>query len=175
MRKQINIIAFPKIPTHIFFYLFQVYAWGQNDKGQLGLGCTEAYSATPIFVTFPASLFPTKSVACGPDSTLALSAEGKLCFFGHCNYTPDMADRKGLVFQICTDLDPTDPIVDFGTKHWATLYACQTESGKVYLWGKVRGGKKRSLYEETRASTVNDVFSMFSNPPGMIRPLTLSE
>ncbi|XP_035715246.1 ultraviolet-B receptor UVR8 [Folsomia candida] len=158
-----------------------VYAWGQNDKSQLGGGCSEPYSATPTLVPFRVSNSPISRVACGPDSTLALSTDGKLYFFGHCPHTPEepsesSSDRKGHPFQLCTDLDPLDSIVDMGAKHWATMYACGTESGKIYVWGKLRGGRKKELLrEEPRAVLVNDVFSFFSNPPGMIRPMALVE
>jgi alpha-tubulin suppressor-like RCC1 family protein len=62
-----------------------VYAWGNDEWGQLGNGEAEAYSATPVQVDVPNGT-TFKSVATGGASSYAIDSSGHLWAWGNDNH-----------------------------------------------------------------------------------------
>ena len=58
-----------------------LYAWGNNDFGQLGIGNLTTES-TPVKVSLPAGVIPV-SVAAGNDHSLAIGSNGTVYAWGH--------------------------------------------------------------------------------------------
>ncbi len=58
-----------------------LYAWGYNGYGQLGIG-NLTQESTPVKVSMPAGVIPL-SVAAGNDHSLAIGSDGKIYAWGH--------------------------------------------------------------------------------------------
>lgn len=56
-----------------------VWAWGDNSKGQLGIGSTDESSSIPVLVT---ALPPVKQIAAHAKNTCALTYEGEIFCWG---------------------------------------------------------------------------------------------
>lgn len=106
-------------------------------------------------------------ICCGPDCTFGISSRKMLFFWGYCDFNKNIATKP---VRVCTDLGE---IIDVGTAHWSSIYAIKTSVGRVFVWGNLRGQKNvvKSPLETYKANSVADVFSMYSNPPAMIRPI----
>ena len=52
--------------------LGELYGWGHNGYGQLGVGTTAAYQSTPSLTKLP-SMCKVAEVACGSFHTIALT------------------------------------------------------------------------------------------------------
>lgn len=59
----------------------RVWAWGNNEHGQLGNGTTEFEDHTPVPVKLPAGLRVT-AISCGGGHTLALTSAGRVLAWG---------------------------------------------------------------------------------------------
>lgn len=73
--------------------------------------------------------------------------------------------------RVCTDIQ--EQIIEVGTAHWSSINAFQTRSGRVYVWGKIKGQADvvKKPVENFRVTSIDDVFAFLSNPPCMINPL----
>jgi alpha-tubulin suppressor-like RCC1 family protein len=117
----------------------QVWAWGQNHRGQLGLGHLEQTN-TPAMVYRDydqhRELFVTV-VACGGQHTLFVTTEGELLVSGH-----NMATDRGFPHDIFVPTATTLPFggarqivcASAGEGHSAVV----DERGTLYTWGEGR-------------------------------------
>jgi E3 ubiquitin-protein ligase HERC2 len=146
------------------------FVWGQNDKDQLGGGSTEPYSGSPILLHFPGGESISR-VCCGADFTLALSSRWGLYFWGSCPHS-------GLKHSRPTRLYVGDGVEEFSgfvAAHWGSVGGVEGRNdGKIYLWGKPRGGKvlERPTYQ-SRIKSLSDVLGWASSPWGMTEPVVL--
>ncbi|ODN05802.1 RCC1 and BTB domain-containing protein 1 [Orchesella cincta] len=131
----------------------EVYGWGYNGNGQLGIGNTvNQYNPTKIMLF---GVFITK-VSCGTAHTLALSDEGGT---GHkSNLTSPT--------RVATDLGR---IVDIAAVHYGHISAAETHT-KVFMWGQCRGQAVVSPVE-TLFKSMHDVFACYSTPPVTYKPI----
>lgn len=65
----------------IFLTDGQLYTWGQDSRGQLGLGTNEQYVNSPQHVRF-LSAIPVVQVAAGGEQSFALSVSGGVFSWG---------------------------------------------------------------------------------------------
>jgi alpha-tubulin suppressor-like RCC1 family protein len=137
---------------------YQVYSWGGNGNGQLGIGHLEEAHHTPVLVSFPKGEEIIK-IACGLYFSAALSSSGSLFTWGS-------KDEGCLALgQIRTDvLSPTrvpplpSPIVNFscGRFHMAAV----TEDGSLYTCGLNAFGElgmEHVLRKDTFVKVFNNV------------------
>lgn len=59
----------------------QIYAWGANDYGQLGIGTNTPYEATPTVIKALSGI-PIAQIACGSNHTFAVSKSGAVFGWG---------------------------------------------------------------------------------------------
>ena len=78
-----------------------MYAWGRNDKGQLGLGHTENWASPSLVCEAAPSGGEVKAVQCAPEGTVVVDGEGRAFGTGwneHGNLgVGDCEDRSKLV------------------------------------------------------------------------------
>ncbi|NOS68770.1 MAG: hypothetical protein HOP33_02460, partial [Verrucomicrobia bacterium] len=60
-----------------------LYGWGHNEAGQLGLGFTFAYTNTPQRIALPAGKTGWKAVSAGGIHTMAITTDGQLFVWGN--------------------------------------------------------------------------------------------
>uniref|UniRef100_A0A2R5L7B3 Putative alpha-tubulin suppressor n=1 Tax=Ornithodoros turicata TaxID=34597 RepID=A0A2R5L7B3_9ACAR len=148
----------------------EVYGWGYNGNGQLGLG-NNVNQTTPCKVTSLQGVVIDK-VVCGYAHTMALSDEGALYSWGANSYgqlgTGNKANQVNPV-RIASDIGR---IVEVAASHYVHISAAMTQTFKVYMWGQCRGQSVTTL-TETPFHSIHDVFACFASPTVTWKPMSL--
>lgn len=119
----------------------QLYTWGSNREGQLGLGRSSDMVFSPTLVESLAGI-PLAGVACGGNHTLVVSRSGAVFAWGSNSYGQlglgDTTDRMWPT-QVSTlrNLRVLPGGVRAGLEHTVAL----TEEGGVFTWGSSRCGQ----------------------------------
>ncbi|XP_067113934.1 RCC1 and BTB domain-containing protein 1-like isoform X1 [Osmerus mordax] len=148
----------------------EVYGWGYNGNGQLGLG-NNGNQLTPCRLS---SLQGScvQQIASGYSHSLALTDEGLLYTWGANTYgqlgTGNKSNQLSPV-QIMTEKGSR--IIEIAACHSTHTSAAKTQSGQVFMWGQCRG-QSVVLPHLTHFSCTDDVFACFSTPSVMWRLLS---
>ena len=119
----------------------QLYTWGNNSRGQLGLGRTSDMVFTPTLVESLAGL-PLAGICCGGNHTVAVTRSGAVFAWGSNSHGQlglgDTTDRAwpGQVSTL-RSLRVLPGGVRAGLEHTIAL----TEEGGVFSWGSGRCGQ----------------------------------
>ncbi|XP_068123830.1 RCC1 and BTB domain-containing protein 2 isoform X2 [Hyperolius riggenbachi] len=148
----------------------EVYAWGYNGNGQLGLGnCGN--QLTPCRVAALQGI-RVEQIVCGYAHTLALTDEGGMYAWGANSYgqlgTGNKSNQAYPV-QVCVEKERMAEIAAFHLSHTS---AAISQSGQVYMWGQCRGQAVVSPHL-THFTCTDDVFACFSTPAIMWRLLSV--
>ncbi|CAD6229421.1 GSCOCG00006584001-RA-CDS [Cotesia congregata] len=114
----------------------EVYAWGNNSVGQLGVG-TYINQLSPQKVTGLTGIVIAK-VVCGYSHTMALSDEGDVYVWGGNGYGQLGLGTKSNACQPLT-IGDMGRVSDIAAIHCNHISAALAEGGKVYMWGQCRG------------------------------------
>ncbi|KAG9491407.1 hypothetical protein GDO78_000091 [Eleutherodactylus coqui] len=148
----------------------EVYAWGYNGNGQLGLG-SSGNQPTPCRIATLQGI-RVEQVVCGYAHTLALTDEGVMYAWGANSYgqlgTGNKSNQAYPV-QVCVD---RERIVEIAACHSSHTSAAKSQSGQVFMWGQCRGQAVISPHL-THFSCTDDVFACFSTPAIMWRLLSV--
>lgn len=139
----------------------EVYGWGYNGNGQLGLG-NNVNQPNPCRVQQLQGVIISQLV-CGYAHTLALSDEGSLFSWGANSYGQLGTGNKAN--QVSPSKVPMngERMVEIAASHYAHISAAMSETGKVFMWGQCRGQSLTSPML-TKFTCTDDVFSAFSSP-----------
>jgi alpha-tubulin suppressor-like RCC1 family protein len=130
----------------------QVYAWGQNNKGQLGDGTT-ATRTTPVRVQLPAGVKAT-AVRAGCRDNLALTSKGRVYAWGN-NANGELGDgthhnrHKPVPVKLPTGA--TVKAISAGCDHALAI----TSSGGLLAWGYNGAGQVGDGTMKSRAKPVH--------------------
>lgn len=149
----------------------EVYTWGYNGNGQLGIG-NNMNQESPIRVIGLGSAVVVK-VACGYAHTLALTDEGVLYAWG-ANMHGQLA--TGNKTNTCTPVaiaGDVGRIVEIAATHYGHISAAVTENSTIYMWGQCRG---QSICEPIPMpyASLHEVFACCATPSVMWKPITVS-
>uniref|UniRef100_A0A8D3BQR0 RCC1 and BTB domain containing protein 2 n=1 Tax=Scophthalmus maximus TaxID=52904 RepID=A0A8D3BQR0_SCOMX len=139
----------------------EIYGWGYNCNGQLGLG-NNGNQQTPCRIAALQGVNIVQ-VACGYAHTLALTDEGFVYAWGANSYGQLGTGNKSnqaLPTQINTD---KERMVEVAACHTSHTSAAKTQSGQVLMWGQCRGQAVASPHV-THFSSTDDVFACFATP-----------
>ncbi|XP_065327503.1 E3 ISG15--protein ligase HERC5-like [Pelmatolapia mariae] len=136
----------------------QLYTWGQDSRGQLGLGTNEQYVNSPQHVR-PLSAIPVVQVAAGGEQSFALSVSGGVFSWGRndCGQLGlgDTQDRHTPTPVHYLNMKKTVSI-SCGKDHTAAL----TKDGAVFTFGSGQYGQlgHNSLQNEPRPRLVAELW-----------------
>ncbi|GLD53525.1 RCC1 and BTB domain-containing protein 2-like protein [Lates japonicus] len=139
----------------------EIYGWGYNCNGQLGLG-NNGNQQTPCRIAALQGVNIIQ-VACGYAHTLALTDEGFVYAWGANSYGQLGTGNKSnqaLPTPINTD---KERMVEVAACHTSHTSAAKTQSGQVLMWGQCRGQAVASPHL-THFSSTDDVFACFATP-----------
>ncbi|XP_027445120.1 RCC1 and BTB domain-containing protein 2 isoform X3 [Zalophus californianus] len=161
----------------------EVYVWGYNGNGQLGLG-SSGNQPTPCRIAALQGI-RVQRVACGYAHTLVLTDEGQVYAWGANSYGQLGIGNKSNqsypapVFMekdssCCRQPSPCPTpdfpcaarcsrIIEIAACHSAHTSAAKTQGGHVYMWGQCRG-QSVILPHLTHFSCTDDVFACFATP-----------
>ncbi|XP_065807795.1 RCC1 and BTB domain-containing protein 1 isoform X2 [Labrus bergylta] len=144
----------------------EVYGWGYNGNGQLGIG-NNGNQLQPCRLTTLQGLCISQ-IVCGYGHCLAQTDEGLLYAWGANTYgqlgTGNKSNQLSPV-QIMTD---KERIVEVAACHSTHTSAAKTQSGQVYMWGQCRGQSIVAPHL-THFTSTDDVFACFATPSVMWR------
>ncbi|XP_078613708.1 RCC1 and BTB domain-containing protein 1-like isoform X1 [Branchiostoma floridae x Branchiostoma japonicum] len=147
----------------------EVYGWGYNGNGQLGVG-NNVNQPNPCRVAALQQMIVVQ-IVCGYAHAMALTDEGSVYAWGANSYGQlGTGNKANLVTPTKIALDK-GRFVEIGATHYNHVSSAITQTGKVYMWGQCRGQSITSPME-TRFSTVDDAFACFSMPAVTWRPLS---
>jgi alpha-tubulin suppressor-like RCC1 family protein len=142
----------------------QLYAFGRNDFGELGMATSSDQNSTPTLVRLPGATGPVVQVAAGLAHSLAVTSSGQLYAFGN-NYSGQL----GIATNSGTN-NPTPPTlvrlpgetggVVLVAAGWGHSLAV-TSSGQLYAFGL-------NDYGELGSPTNNGAFNPNPNPTPML-------
>ncbi|XP_071085052.1 RCC1 and BTB domain-containing protein 1-like isoform X1 [Haliotis cracherodii] len=140
----------------------ELYGWGYNGNGQLGLG-NNVNQPNPCKVAGALSGLIISQVVSGYAHTMALTDEGVLYSWGANSYGQlGTSSKANQVYP--TRVERTERFVEIAASHYTHISAAMSQTGKVYMWGQCRGQSVTSPML-TRFNCVDDVFATFSAPP----------
>lgn len=147
----------------------EVYAWGYNGNGQLGMG-NNVNQPSPCRVSSLQNVIISQ-IVCGYNHTLALSDQGKLYSWGANAYGQlGTGNKANQVTATLVDIQEKR-VVSVAAIHYSHLSGALLQSGEVYMWGQCRGQSITSPVK-TKFSCLDDMFACFSTPAVTWRPLT---
>ncbi|XP_069614402.1 RCC1 and BTB domain-containing protein 2 isoform X2 [Ranitomeya imitator] len=148
----------------------EVYAWGYNGNGQLGLG-SSGNQPTPCRIATLQGV-RVEQVVCGYAHTLAVTDEGVMYAWGANSYgqlgTGNKSNQSYPV-QVCVE---KERIVEIAACHSSHTSAAKSLGGQVFMWGQCRGQAVIAPHL-THFSCTDDVFACFSTPAIMWRLLSV--
>ncbi|XP_057223353.1 RCC1 and BTB domain-containing protein 1 isoform X2 [Malurus melanocephalus] len=147
-----------------------VYGWGYNGNGQLGLG-NNGNQLTPCRVAALHSVCVLQ-IACGYAHTLALTDEGLLYAWGANTYGQLGTGNKSNQLSPVQIMMEKERVVEIAACHSAHTSAAKTQSGQVYMWGQCRG-QSVTFPHLTHFACTDDVFACFATPAVMWRLLSV--
>ncbi|XP_072832977.1 RCC1 and BTB domain-containing protein 2 isoform X2 [Pogona vitticeps] len=139
----------------------EVYVWGYNGNGQLGLG-NSGNQPTPCRIAALQGI-RVKRVVCGYAHTLVLTDEGQLYAWGANSYGQlGTGNRSNQSYPVPVTVDK-DRIIEIAACHSTHTSAAKTQGSQVYMWGQCRG-QPIPLPFLTHFTCTDDVFACFATP-----------
>uniref|UniRef100_A0A667YXT2 Regulator of chromosome condensation (RCC1) and BTB (POZ) domain containing protein 1 n=1 Tax=Myripristis murdjan TaxID=586833 RepID=A0A667YXT2_9TELE len=148
----------------------EVYGWGYNGNGQLGLG-NNGNQLTPCRLVALQGLC-VQQIVSGYAHSLALTDEGLLFAWGANTYGQLGTGNKSNQLSPVQIMTEKERIVEIAACHSTHTSAAKTQSGQVYMWGQCRG-QSIVLPHLTHFTCTDDVFACFATPSVMWRLLSL--
>ena len=137
-----------------------LYAWGQNNDGQLGNGTTSDTSL-PVMVTFPAGVKSWTDVAAGAAHSLAIGNDGNVYAWGF-NSTGQLGDTSTTNSSVPVKMGSTaglKPVQVFAGNNWSAILC---SNGELFETGRNANGQ---LGDGTK--TDSDTLVMVQLPAGV--------
>nr|XP_040057147.1 RCC1 and BTB domain-containing protein 1-like [Gasterosteus aculeatus aculeatus]XP_040057148.1 RCC1 and BTB domain-containing protein 1-like [Gasterosteus aculeatus aculeatus]XP_040057149.1 RCC1 and BTB domain-containing protein 1-like [Gasterosteus aculeatus aculeatus]XP_040057151.1 RCC1 and BTB domain-containing protein 1-like [Gasterosteus aculeatus aculeatus]XP_040057152.1 RCC1 and BTB domain-containing protein 1-like [Gasterosteus aculeatus aculeatus]XP_040057153.1 RCC1 and BTB domain- len=147
----------------------EVYGWGYNGNGQLGLG-NNGNQLTPCRLAALQGLC-VQQIVSGYAHSLALTDEGLLYTWGANTYGQLGTGNKSNQLSPVHIMTEKERIVEVAACHSTHTSAAKTQSGQVYMWGQCRG-QSIVLPHLTHFACTDDVFACFAAPSVMWRLLS---
>ncbi|XP_061081806.1 RCC1 and BTB domain-containing protein 1 isoform X3 [Conger conger] len=149
----------------------EVYGWGYNGNGQLGLG-NNGNQLIPCRLTALQGLCVLQ-IASGYAHSLALTDEGLLYAWGANTYGQlGTGNKSNQLSPVQIMPEKESRIVEIAACHSTHTSAAKTQSGQVYMWGQCRG-QSVVLPHLTHFACTDDVFACFATPSVMWRLLSM--
>ncbi|XP_047433036.1 RCC1 and BTB domain-containing protein 1 isoform X2 [Mugil cephalus] len=148
----------------------EVYGWGYNGNGQLGIG-NNGNQLTPCRVTALQGMC-VQQVVSGYGHCLALTDEGLLYAWGANTYGQLGTGNKSNQLSPVQIMADKERVVEVAACHSTHTSAAKTQSGQVYMWGQCRG-QSIVLPHATHFASTDDVFACFATPSVMWRLISM--
>lgn len=166
--KRVVSISCGQSSTMVVLESGEVYGWGYNGNGQLGIG-NNINQLNPCRVTGLQGRVISK-VICGYAHTLALTDEGALYAWGANSYGQLGTGHKANSCSPARAALEIGRVVDIASLHYSHISAAITQDEEVYMWGQCRG---QSVQDPTRTpfKSLHDVFACYASPTVTYEPM----
>uniref|UniRef100_H2YDC3 BTB domain-containing protein n=1 Tax=Ciona savignyi TaxID=51511 RepID=H2YDC3_CIOSA len=140
----------------------EVYSWGYNGNGQLGVG-NNVNQTNPCRIAALQGVVVTQ-VVCGYAHALALTDNGSVFGWGANSYGQLGSGNKANTvtpLQVATNIGRVTTIA---ATHYSHSSAARNQHGHIYMWGQLRQQATPDP-RLTNFHNLNAVFTGFSSPP----------
>uniref|UniRef100_A0A1B6BZZ7 BTB domain-containing protein n=1 Tax=Clastoptera arizonana TaxID=38151 RepID=A0A1B6BZZ7_9HEMI len=148
----------------------EVYAWGYNGSGQLGVGNNTNHT-NPARVVGLCNVVIVK-VVCGYAHTLALSDQGELFAWGANTHGQLATDNKTSSYSPVHVAVDIGRVVDIAASHYCHTSAAKNQNGVVFMWGQCLS-QSVCTPTPTPYSSLYEVFACCSTPNVTWCPITV--
>ncbi|XP_023821965.1 RCC1 and BTB domain-containing protein 1 isoform X1 [Oryzias latipes] len=139
----------------------EVYAWGYNGNGQLGIGNNGNQPSPSRLAAFQGLC--VQRIVAGYGHCLALTDEGALYAWGANTFGQLGTGNKSNHLSPVRIMADKERVVEVAACHSTHISAAKTRTGEVYMWGQCRG-QCIALPHRTHFSSTDDVFACFATP-----------
>jgi hypothetical protein len=137
----------------------QVFSWGYNSFGQLGIG-TKKNTNKPKRIKLDG--VKIHKICCGYNHSLLLSEEGDIYAFGNNNFGQIGNGNKGNVLKPFK-LNLKERIIDIATHFDASISLCLSNDDIIYCWGSCDFNEGSLIPVKTSFKSFNELFSHYYN------------
>ncbi|CAL7941035.1 unnamed protein product [Xylocopa violacea] len=149
----------------------EVYSWGYNGLGQLGVG-NYVNQADPCKLTTLVGTVIDK-VMCGFAHTMALTNKGVLYVWGANNWGQlGFGNKINSSIPVKLEVQKMGRILDIATSHYNSISIAEGEGNQIFMWGQCLG-QSITVPTLTSLEYIHDVFACFSSCNVMHEPLIL--
>lgn len=166
--KKVVSIACGQISSIALLDTGEVYGWGYNGNGQLGLG-NNINQLNPCLVNALNAVVISK-VVCGYAHTLALSDGGHLFGWGANSYGQLGSGNKANSCSPTRVAVDIGRVVDIAASHYNHISAALTQDSKVYMWGQCQSQTVPTPIL-TPFQSLHEVFARFGCPGVTYTPM----
>nr|CAB3265492.1 RCC1 and BTB domain-containing protein 1 [Phallusia mammillata] len=148
----------------------EVYSWGYNGNGQLGVG-NNVNQTNPCRIAALQGVV-IQQVICGYAHTLALTDDGVVFGWGANSYGQLGSGNKANTVTPLQVASNMGRVVTIAASHYSHCSAAQNQNGQVWMWGQLRQ-QPTAEPKLTSFTNLNAVFAHFSGPPISWRPMVV--
>jgi len=133
-----------------------VFSWGYNNFGQLGIGSVESCNS-PKLITLKMTI---QKISCGRSHSLLLSSDEEIHVFGSNNRKQlgtEVENKKQLTPK---KLAHSNKFIDISSHFLNDISSALSKSGLFFVWGKC-GEEVVSKPKETNLKSFNDFFANY--------------
>ncbi|XP_043461516.1 RCC1 and BTB domain-containing protein 1-like isoform X1 [Leptopilina heterotoma] len=150
----------------------EVYGWGYNGVGQLGIG-NYINQSCPCRVSHLVGVVIEK-VVCGYSHTLALSDEGTLYSWGGNSYGQlGLGNKANSCSPVKITLPEMGRVSDIAALHYNHISVAVGQGGRIFMWGQCRG-QSVTTPVATYLPHIHDALACYATPSVMHEPLVLN-
>lgn len=169
--KLVNDIACCSVSSYALLDNGELFAWGSNAYGQIGIGANGGNYTEPTLVTSLRNVV-IKQIICGTNHFLTLSKSGHLyaCGYNNCGQIGKGDTNNALnASQLPEKLGSFSQVA---ATHFSDLSAALSNTGEVYVWGRCRFMSITSPMK-TELTSLDDAFACYATPAVTWRPLAI--
>ncbi|XP_018392810.1 PREDICTED: RCC1 and BTB domain-containing protein 1-like [Cyphomyrmex costatus] len=150
----------------------EVYSWGENDVGQLGIGHYEDTTIPTLISSLRGTVIV--KVACGNQHTLALTDKGNLYVWGGNHYGQLGIGNQRDSYEPVLVKHRMGRVSDITAVHSRSISIAVDEGGRIYVWGYWHG-MSVLIPSATPSSNIHNAIASYGSPSIMHKPLILRE
>ncbi|XP_017764789.1 PREDICTED: RCC1 and BTB domain-containing protein 1-like [Eufriesea mexicana] len=151
----------------------EVYSWGENGVGQLGIGILGSRTV-PQKVT-QLNFVVISKVVCGYVHMLALSNDGDLFVWGGNSYGQlGLNTNKSVWSPVMLTVPEMGKVLDIASSHYNHVNIAMAKDNRIFIWGHCCGQIVRAPIL-TVLKCLHDGLAFYAYPRVMHRPLILQD
>ncbi|XP_076648842.1 RCC1 and BTB domain-containing protein 1-like isoform X1 [Halictus rubicundus] len=152
----------------------QVYSWGSNSHGQLGLSSDSKVSKKALEVKHLTGIIIEK-VVCGCTHTLALSNEGILYSWGDNTFGQLGVNLRSNTFSSTPlVIQSLKKVLNMAASNSTNISVALEMGHQILMWGNCLG-QKITLPTLISVDSIHDAFAFYASPSGMHQPFVISD
>jgi RCC1 and BTB domain-containing protein len=150
----------------------EVFGWGNNAFGQLGIG-NNLHQSSPIKVNLKNNVF-VKDIVCGLYHSLILSTNGDIYAFGF-NDCGQLGNGNNESQNIPLKINNSNKFTEIATEFWSNISVAVSQNDYCFVWGECQNEEVINNPTETPFKSIHDIFAIHSKRKITYKPIYFEE